>query len=122
MTTTKEQAKNAYDSLANAWHGDEHKYYSEQFDCENPHEVATDELNECNYKDLRVLEDYFYEKKKICCICENEYSGYGNNPKPYKNDGRCCDECNINQVLPQRWTDSAVAAAAAGKASFQDEK
>ena len=43
------------------------------------------------------------KEKHICCICGKEFSGYGNNPEPVKNfnDG-CCDECNINVVIPER--------------------
>lgn len=33
-------------------------------------------------------------KKFICCICGKECEGYGNNPSPLKDNGRCCDECN----------------------------
>ena len=29
----------------------------------------------------------------VCVVCEQPYSGYGNNAKPLK-DGRCCDDCN----------------------------
>jgi hypothetical protein len=29
--------------------------------------------------------------------------GYGNNPDPIKKKGRCCDECNADQVLPARF-------------------
>ena len=28
--------------------------------------------------------------------------GYGNNPIPVKPNGRCCDECNIDYVIPAR--------------------
>lgn len=47
-----------------------------------------------------------------CCICGKEFEGYGNNPhghlnlqlKPvkYKNNQRCCDECNQEYVVPGR--------------------
>ena len=42
------------------------------------------------------------EKKKICCICKCEYTGWGNNPKPVKSKGRCCDMCNNGIVITQR--------------------
>jgi len=29
----------------------------------------------------------------ICSICQNEYTGHGNNAQPV-NEGRCCDTCN----------------------------
>lgn len=40
--------------------------------------------------------------KKICCICGKEFEGYGNNPSPIKDDGVCCDDCNVNKVIPAR--------------------
>tara|TARA_Y100000296_G_C4931218_1_gene136726 strand:- start:71 stop:253 length:183 start_codon:yes stop_codon:yes gene_type:complete len=51
------------------------------------------------------------EKKTRCSICggliHNIIGGIiGNNAKPI-NDGRCCDECNNNIVLPRRLTDLA---------------
>lgn len=42
-----------------------------------------------------------------CSICQNEIpakeSGWssGNNAQPV-NDGRCCDDCNMNVVIPAR--------------------
>lgn len=38
-------------------------------------------------------EDFEYGIHK-CCICGKEFEGYGNNPWPLKEEGRCCDECN----------------------------
>lgn len=37
-----------------------------------------------------------------CCICGKECLGFGNNPRPVKTEGRCCDECNITFVIPAR--------------------
>lgn len=37
-----------------------------------------------------------------CCICGITDHGYGNNPDPIKKKGRCCDECNADQVIPVR--------------------
>ena len=37
-----------------------------------------------------------------CCICGKEFRGYGNNPWPVMEEGRCCDECNFDTVLPAR--------------------
>ena len=34
------------------------------------------------------------KKKYTCCICSKKFTGFGNNPRPLKADGRCCDECN----------------------------
>ena len=37
-----------------------------------------------------------------CCICSKDCVGWGNNPEPVYNCGRCCDECNQSAVLPAR--------------------
>ena len=41
--------------------------------------------------------------KYHCCLCGKENCGYGNNPQPIENDGRCCDECNAKYVIPTRF-------------------
>jgi len=46
-----------------------------------------------------------------CCICEDIFEGYGNNPDPIKDsDGEwfdeeeeCCNNCNATKVLPARF-------------------
>ena len=38
-------------------------------------------------------------EKKICCICEKEFEGYGNNPEPVKKEG---NKCNQEVVIPER--------------------
>lgn len=42
--------------------------------------------------------------KFVCCICGNEYEGYGNNPAPICEEPgeRCCDCCNEEVVIPER--------------------
>lgn len=40
-------------------------------------------------------------EKRVCSICGREFTGYGNNAEPI-NDGVCCDECNIDAVIPRR--------------------
>lgn len=40
-------------------------------------------------------------KEQRCSICQNKIYGRGNSATPV-NDGRCCDGCNINVVLPAR--------------------
>ena len=37
-----------------------------------------------------------------CCICGKQLTGMGNNPFPVKTSGRCCDNCNIKFVIPER--------------------
>ena len=39
--------------------------------------------------------------KGTCCLCGNEYDNFGNNAQPVK-DGRCCDACNWEKVIPAR--------------------
>ena len=46
--------------------------------------------------------------KKICSICGKEYTGWGNNAWPV-NEGRCCDACNWNYVIPARLTEMSKA-------------
>ena len=43
-----------------------------------------------------------YNKTNTCCLCGKEFYGYGNNPAPIENDGRCCDMCNSNYVVRAR--------------------
>ncbi len=40
--------------------------------------------------------------KFTCCICGKEVEEYGNNPWPVKEEGRCCNRCNLDKVLPAR--------------------
>ena len=46
----------------------------------------------------------------ICSICshviEKDPAGWdkGHNPFPIQNDGRCCEECNNELVIPARLT------------------
>lgn len=37
-----------------------------------------------------------------CVICQDPYYGYGNNPAPLREEGSCCDECNMEYVIPAR--------------------
>lgn len=41
-------------------------------------------------------------KEEICCICGEPIEGYGNDPRPYKHEGRCCDACDSKFVIPAR--------------------
>jgi hypothetical protein len=42
------------------------------------------------------------KKAKICCICGKEFTEWGNNPWPIKEEGTCCDTCNRDFVIPAR--------------------
>lgn len=33
-----------------------------------------------------------------CSLCGNEINGYGNDPDPLVQEGRCCDACNNNVI------------------------
>ena len=37
-----------------------------------------------------------------CCFCKVKIMGYGNNPRPLTSLGRCCDNCNLEHVIPAR--------------------
>ena len=38
-----------------------------------------------------------------CCICGQKIvEGLGNNPWPVKDEGECCDLCNMTVVLTKR--------------------
>lgn len=37
-----------------------------------------------------------------CCICGEPLNGHGNNPAPVKDEGKCCDKCNNEVVIPAR--------------------
>ena len=36
---------------------------------------------------------------KVCSICGGAIVGFGNSAQPI-NDGRCCDQCNADHVIP----------------------
>ena len=45
-------------------------------------------------------------KIRKCCICGKPFrkGEWGNNPEPVKpySSGTCCDECNLDKVVPAR--------------------
>jgi hypothetical protein len=44
-------------------------------------------------------------EKFICCLCDKEVEGYGNDPSPIQTENEndeCCDECNLAKVVPAR--------------------
>ena len=49
-----------FENLENNWYKDELRHYAECFEEDNPEEIPTHLLKEHNYKDLRVLGDFFY--------------------------------------------------------------
>ena len=41
--------------------------------------------------------------KLMCCFCNEEIDGYGNNPEPVvEAELKCCDKCNESVVIPAR--------------------
>lgn len=46
------------------------------------------------------------KKIRRCCICGKPFrmGEWGNNPEPVKpySSGTCCDDCNLNKVVPAR--------------------
>lgn len=46
------------------------------------------------------------KKKRYCCLCGKKMKPgeWGNNPEPIKpySSGTCCDECNMEKVVPAR--------------------
>ena len=53
---------------------------------------------------LKAIKDYVKEPNEYfeCCFCKKLVKGYGNNPAPVKNSGKCCNECNAEIVIPAR--------------------
>ena len=41
-------------------------------------------------------------QENIFCICGRKFIGYGYNPYPVKEEGRCCKLCNYTVVLEER--------------------
>ena len=37
-----------------------------------------------------------------CVLCDKSKFGFGNNPDPCSDTGRCCDDCNRSKVIPAR--------------------
>ena len=66
----------------------------------NPFNLDFDSVNA--YGEKVETESLKEAKEEICCICGEPIEGYGNNPSPYKHEGRCCDACNSKFVIPAR--------------------
>ena len=49
-----------FENLINSWYKDELKHYAECYKENNPERIPTEFLKEHNYKDLRVLQDFFF--------------------------------------------------------------
>ena len=51
----------------------------------------------------RIRVDEAKEDKEKCVLCGKEIEGYGNNPAPLADEGKCCDSCNSKRVIPARF-------------------
>jgi len=45
------------------------------------------------------------EIQGICCLCGENFYGYGNNPFPLSKEGACCSKCDNEKVIPAREND-----------------
>lgn len=61
-----------------------------------------DHVFAAEYEDRLVEGKQLKEEAESCVICGEEIDGYGNNPAPVVEEGRCCDSCNIKFVIPAR--------------------
>lgn len=69
----------------------------------NSNDVFKQDFDSINAYGEKVETESLKEaKEEICCICGEPIEGYGNNPRPYKHEGRCCDACNSKFVIPAR--------------------
>jgi len=65
------------------------------------------ELDPISFRHMRdsgKLRDWVIKMSKQqyeCCLCKCERYGYGNNPQPVM-EGKCCNSCNNNVVIPAR--------------------
>jgi len=50
-------------------------------------------------------------EEKTCCLCGTVFTEWGNNPEPIKSfeEGKCCNWCNENCVIPARLQDMFLA-------------
>ena len=60
----KKLAEKHFGYLHDAWIGDEQKHYEEYFIVEGADNIPTSKLENHNYKDLRVIKDFFEERKQ----------------------------------------------------------
>jgi len=49
-----------------------------------------------------MCEEYPHLKGQTCPICDKKFNGWGNNPAPLNVEGKVCDSCNYDVVVPVR--------------------
>jgi hypothetical protein len=48
----------AWSNICSNWWKDEERFYEEEYGVDEPSEIKTADLKDCNYKDMRVLDDF----------------------------------------------------------------
>ena len=56
--TTPPDVVEAWSNICSNWWRDEERHYEQEYDEEDPASIKTADLKECNYKDMRVLDDF----------------------------------------------------------------
>ncbi len=54
------KAQIAFKALYINWFNEETKWYMENFNVDNPEDIPTEDLKDCDYKNLRILYEYFF--------------------------------------------------------------
>ena len=55
------KAQIAFKALYINWFHEETKWYMENFNVDNPEDIPTEDLEDCDYKNLRILYEYFFK-------------------------------------------------------------
>lgn len=63
---------------------------------------AADYIKEYCFEDSNDFNESLNKDKEVCVLCGKHINGYGNNPAPLADEGKCCDECNSTKVIPAR--------------------
>ena len=79
------------------------EHFSKDIDSEDSYNLV-EKLNpfEQDFPSINALGEELDHEKHTCCICGEEFEGYGNNPYPIRDEGVCCDACNLKFVIPAR--------------------
>lgn len=64
--------------------------------------VENKTIESTNSKELSKTGPLKGDKIQKCCLCGEYFDEFGNNPWPLSNEGRCCDLCNWEKVIPAR--------------------
>lgn len=64
--------------------------------------LELDVATSCGLKPL-FEEDDVHNEEYTCCICGKTFYGYGNDPYPMKDEGECCETCQWEKVIPERY-------------------